>query len=206
MTRCKKRLRSGHTCATMRTNAKGNGQRGGPRCCSCCPMKGADMQKQTMCMGRSPGGALFSGGRHTWRALPTFSSTVALAAGTRACTGQTSAAQHTGDTLAPGTRTGFSMREEVSKHPKANAAGGPAAKHKTKHSTEGKQRETENTWRTAKNFRKHRKQTEHSPRTNTGSQHWQRNATCKASVIMSPWRPAHWPGHLAHRGNPQAQT
>ena len=45
----------------------------------------ANMQKQTMCMGRSPGGALFSGGRHTWRALPTFASTVAPAAGTRAC-------------------------------------------------------------------------------------------------------------------------
>ena len=100
------------------------------------------MQKQTMCMGRSPGGALLSGGRHTWRALPTFASTVALAGGTRACSSQTSAARHTGDTLAPGTRTGFSTHEEVGQHPKANAAGGPASKHNTKHNTSGKQHET----------------------------------------------------------------
>ena len=100
------------------------------------------MRKQTVCKGRSPGGALFSGGRHTWRALPTFASTVALAGGTRACSSQTSAARHTGDTLAPGTRTGFSTHEEVGQHPKANAAGGPASKRNTKHNTEGKQHET----------------------------------------------------------------
>ena len=205
LTRCKKgsaRDTRVHPCGRTQTATDSVADRGAAHVGQ---WRGANMQKQTMCMGRSPGGALFSGGRHTWRALPTFASTVALAAGTRACTGQTSAAQHTGDTLAPGTRTGFSTHEEVSNIPKQTRQEGPLPN--TRPNTTRKESNTkQNTWRTARNFQKHRKQTEHCPRTITGSQHWQRNATCKASVNMSPWRATLWPEHLAHRGNPQAQT